>query len=103
MNKLFVVSAFLVLSMAAIAQTNGFAIVEKNDKKQVDILFNGKLITAYCYYDSSRKPILFPVNTVDGITGTRGYPYQMIAGERTDHPHHTGIWLNYESVNGLDF
>lgn len=103
MNKLFAVSAFLVLSVVAIAQTNGFAIVEKNDKKQVDILFNGKLMTAYCYYDSSRKPILFPVNTVDGITVTRGYPYQMIAGERTDHPHHTGIWLNYESVNGLDF
>jgi hypothetical protein len=25
------------------------------------------------------------------------------AGERTDHPHHVGLWLNYESVNGLDF
>ncbi|HJS53503.1 MAG TPA: PmoA family protein, partial [Chitinophagaceae bacterium] len=55
------------------------------------------------YYDSGRKPVLFPVNTVDGITVTRSYPFKMIAGERTDHPHHTGIWLNYESVNGLDF
>jgi hypothetical protein len=43
------------------------------------------------------------VNTVDGITVTRGYPFQPVPGERTDHPHHTGIWLNYESVNGLDF
>jgi hypothetical protein len=60
-------------------------------------------MTAYCYYDSSRKQFLFPVNTVDGITVTRSYPFKMIAGERTDHPHHTGIWLNYESVNGLDF
>ena len=60
-------------------------------------------MTAYCYYDSSRKPVLFPVNTVDGITVTRSYPFKLIAGERTDHPHHTGIWLNYESVNGLDF
>jgi hypothetical protein len=60
-------------------------------------------MTAYCFYDSSRKPILFPVNTVDGITVTRSYPFKMVAGERTDHPHHTGIWLNYESVNGLDF
>ncbi|HQX40663.1 MAG TPA: PmoA family protein, partial [Niabella sp.] len=25
------------------------------------------------------------------------------ADERTDHPHHIGIWLNYESVNGIDF
>lgn len=47
--------------------------------------------------------MLFPVNTVDGITVTRSYPFKMVAGERTDHPHHTGLWLNYESVNGLDF
>jgi hypothetical protein len=53
--------------------------------------------------DSSKKPVLFPVNTIDGITVTRSYPYKLVAGERTDHPHHTGIWLNYESVNGLDF
>jgi hypothetical protein len=81
----------------------GFTITEEKDKKQVNILFNNKLLTAYCYYDSSRKPILFPVNTVDGITVTRSYPFRTVAGERTDHPHHTGIWLNYESVNGLDF
>src|SRR5258705_3988666 len=103
MSKLFAVSIFLFLSIATLAQTKGFAIVEKKDKKQVDILFNNKLMTAYCYFDSSRKPVLFPVNTVDGITVTRSYPFQMIAGERTDHPHYTGIWLNYESVNGLDF
>jgi len=104
MNKLFIGVAFLFVSMDTPGQqTKGFSIVEKNDRKQVDILFNGKLMTAYCYYDSSRKTFLFPVNTTDGIAVTRGYPYQMIAGERTDHPHHTGIWLNYESVNGLDF
>ncbi|TMI65855.1 MAG: hypothetical protein E6H07_08075 [Bacteroidetes bacterium] len=104
MNKLFSFLILLSVSKAAIAQpSTGFSIVEKKDKKQVDILFNNKLLTAYCYYDSSRKPVLFPVNTVDGITVTRSYPFQMIAGERTDHPHHTGIWLNYESVNGLDF
>src|SRR5258705_6968166 len=103
MSKLFAVSIFLFLSIATLAQTKGFAIVEKKDKKQVDILFNNKLMTAYCYFDSSRKPVLFPVNTVDGITVTRSYPFKMIAGERTDHPHHTGIWMNYESVNGLDF
>ena len=51
MNKLFAISAFLFLSVVAIAQTNGFSIEEKKDKKQVDILFNGKLMTAYCHYD----------------------------------------------------
>ena len=98
------VSSLALLCMSVTAQqSKGFSFVERKDKKQVDILFDGKLMTAYCYYDSSRKPVLFPVNTVDGITVTRSYPFKMIAGERTDHPHHTGIWLNYESVNGLDF
>ena len=104
MSKLFSVSVFLSLSIATLGQqVKGFSILERKDKKQVDILFNDKLMTAYCYFDSSGKPFLFPVNTVDGITVTRSYPFKMIAGERTDHPHHTGIWLNYESVNGLDF
>ena len=104
MTRLLFVAVLILISMTVTAQhPTGFTIVEKKDKKQVDILFNNKLLTAYCYYDSSRKPVLFPVNTLDGITVTRSYPFQIIPGERTDHPHHTGIWLNYESVNGLDF
>ena len=98
------ICAVLFFSQFIVAQqTKGFSFVERKDQKQVDILYNGKLMTSYCFYDSSMKPMLFPVNTVDGITVTRSYPYKMVAGERTDHPHHTGIWLNYESVNGLDF
>ncbi len=81
----------------------GFEIKERKAQKQVDILWNGKLMTSYCYYDSIRKPFLFPLNTIDGITVTRGYPVHPHAGERTDHPHHTGMWMNYESVNDLDF
>src|SRR5678809_483275 len=104
MIKLFSVFILLSLSVITIAQqSTGFSLVEKKDKKQVDVLYNNKLLTAYCNLDSSRKPVLFPVNTIDGITVTRSYPFKLIAGERTDHPHHTGIWLNYESVNGLDF
>ena len=104
MNKLIGFTMLIFVNMATTAQqSTGFKIVEEKGKKQVDILYNNKLLTAYCYYDSSRKPFLFPVNTLEGVTVTRGYPFKMIAGERTDHPHHTGIWLNYESVNGLDF
>jgi len=61
------------------------------------------LLTSYVYSDTIKKPILFPLNSLDGITVTRGYPIFKVSGERTDHPHHTGVWLNYESVNGLDF
>jgi hypothetical protein len=81
----------------------GFSFAEKGDQKGIDLLFNGKLLTAYCYYDSIKKPFLWPVNTLDGITVTRGFPIKPVAGERTDHPHHVGVWMNYEAVNGLDF
>ena len=84
-------------------QSTGFIVKNNPAQKQVDVFYNNQLLTSYCYYDSSRKPMLFPVNTVEGIAVTRGYPFKTIVGERTDHPHHTGIWLNYESVNGLDF
>lgn len=83
--------------------SNGFSIVAGKNQKQLDILYNGKLLTSYCYYDTIMKPFLFPLNTTDGITVTRGYPIAPRTGERTDHPHHTGMWMNYESVNGLDF
>ncbi len=82
---------------------HGFKLVEKPGQSQIDIVFNNKLLTSYVYLDSIKKPILFPVNSLDGITVTRGFPIHKVSGERTDHPHHTGIWLNYESVNGLDF
>ena len=81
----------------------GFSFIDKPAQKEVAILYNGKLMTAYCYYDSVFKPVLYPLNTVDGITVTRGYPLHPVVGDRTDHPHHIGMWMNYESVNGLDF
>lgn len=92
---------FMLLS-SALAQ-KGFSVVEKNADKKIEILYDGKLLTAYCYFDSTEKPVLFPVKTLTGNVITRGFPIAPRAGERTDHPHHVGIWLNYESVNGLDF
>jgi hypothetical protein len=104
MKKIVLFNFLQLMLVAAMAQNNkGFEIVEKPASKQVDILYNGKLLTAYCYYDSIMKPFLYPVNTLDGVTVTRGYPIAPRTGDRTDHPHHVGIWMNYESVNGLDF
>jgi hypothetical protein len=105
MKKALIAFCLVLLFTPGFSQqiTPGFRIVEQKEQKQVVILWNDKLLTAYCYYDSIRKPILFPLMTTDGITVTRGYPIKPVAGERTDHPHHTGMWLNYESVNGLDF
>jgi hypothetical protein len=81
----------------------GFSFVDIPASKKVELRYDGKLFTAYCYFDSTEKPVLFPIKTTSGVTITRGYPVAPRPGERTDHPHHLGLWLNYESVNGLDF
>jgi hypothetical protein len=49
------------------------------------------------------KPVLYPLTTSDGAFVTRGWPLDPRPGERVDHPHHVGMWLNYGDVNGLDF
>ena len=94
----------LIICLAATAQDKKeFSVVLRKEDKRVDILWGKQLITSYRYDDSVRKPFLFPINSPNGVTVTRGWPLEPRPGERTDHPHHTGIWMNYESVNGLDF
>lgn len=97
-----ITSCLLTTVIPGVAQ-KGFSLVENAEKKKVEVRYNNKLLTAYCYFDSTEKPVLFPIHTLSGVTVTRGYPVAPRLGERTDHPHHLGLWLNYESVNGLDF
>ena len=73
------------------------------DQQKVDVLIDGKLFTSFLYPDKLEKPILYPLITASGLTVTRGFPLDKRGNERTDHPHHVGLWFNYESVNGLDF
>ncbi len=79
-------------------------VVKKNEKK-VDVLVDGQPFTAYFFPSDSilKKPVLYPIRTSKGTIVTRSYPFIKKAGERVDHPHHVGMWLNYESVNGFDF
>src|SRR5262245_19183998 len=96
---------FIIVTLAVSSSygQKGFAFVDKPSNKKVELRYDGKVFTAYCYFDSTEKPVLFPIKTTSGVTITRGYPVAPRPGERTDHPHHLGLWLNYESVNGLDF
>ena len=102
MLRNIVLLMIMVLS-STLGVAQGFKWKEKKDEKKLELQWNGKLITAYCYFDSTEKPILYPIKTLSGKTVTRGYPIAPRQGERTDHPHHAGLWFNYESVNGLDF
>lgn len=72
-------------------------------KNEVDISIDGKPFTSFLYPDSLEKPVLFPVHASNGTIVTRGFPLDPKPHEPTDHPHHIGIWFNYENLNGIDF
>ena len=77
----------------------------KNGKTSVDVSVGGKPFTSYFFPGENvlKKAVLFPLISAKGTTITRGYPMAPRAGERVDHPHHVGMWLNYEDVNGFDY
>ncbi len=72
-------------------------------ENRIDVLIGGKIFTSYCWPENVYKPILYPVYTSSGTEITRGFPLRPREGERNDHIHQVGIWLNYGKVNGLDF
>jgi len=76
---------------------------EHPDEKKIDVLVGGKLFTSYRWPDNVYKPILYPLITSGGTTVTRGFPLEPREGERNDHRHQVGNWLNYGNVNGFDF
>lgn len=78
-------------------------LIKSSTEKKVDVLIGGKPFTSFLYPDSLEKPVLFPLRTAGGTVVTRGFPLAPNPGEPTDHPHHIGLWFNFENVNGLDF
>lgn len=74
----------------------------KGDDK-IDVMIGGELFTSYMFSDKLTKPVLYPVKTPAGIKVNRGFPFEEVAGEAKDHPHHVGIFFTYDEVNGSGF
>jgi len=91
------------LPAAPAAPANGVTVVPNEVAHRVDVLVDGQPFTSYIWPETLKKPVLFPLRTASGTIITRGFPLEPRPGERVDHPHHVGLWLNYESVNGVDF
>ena len=71
--------------------------------RTITITAAGKPFTTFMYPDTLAKPVLYPIYATDNQLITRGFPLATRSGEPVDHPHHLGLWFNYENVNGLDF
>ncbi len=108
MKNLVVTSAALLVglasfSTAAAQKPEAVRVVLNAKARKVDVFVGQQLFTTFLYPDSLEKPVLYPLRAASGTVVTRGFPLNPRPGDPTDHPHHIGLWFNYENVNGLDF
>lgn len=106
MNKItrvLLLIATIVFTSASFAQNKHVVVGLVPGQQKVVITIGGKPFTEFVYADSMEKPFLYPIYAPDGQTITRGFPWNPQPNDPTDHPHHIGLWFNYEKVNGLDF
>ena len=86
------------------AQKKDMVKVEKvANEHKINITIGDTYFSSFLYPDTLEKPVLYPIATVGGTIVTRGFPLDPKPNDPTDHPHHIGMWFNYENVNGLDF
>jgi hypothetical protein len=89
--------------VAAADGKKGVELVTHEAGRRVDVLIDGQPFTSYIWPITLKKPVLYPLRTSAGTVVTRGFPLEPRPGERVDHPHHVGLWLNHGDVNGFDF
>ena len=104
LTKFGAIAVFAVAPFIAQAQkSEPVKILASADEHKVDVMIGGKLFTQFLYPDTLEKPVLFPLYAANGTVVTRGFPLAPRPGEPNDHPHHIGLWFNFERLNGLDF
>jgi len=92
-----------LLGSAGPHSSDRISVTVQQEQRRVDVMIDGHPFTSYIWPDRLAKPVIYPLRTANGTIITRGYPLDPRPGERVDHPHHVGMWLNYENVNGIDF
>jgi hypothetical protein len=101
MTKWILVWAMMLTGLAAAAADKGFSLEEGDGT--VSVKWEGKLITT-AYTIQFQRPVFHPLQLPDGTDFTRQWPVgEAREGEKTDHPHHKGLWFCHGDVNGVDF
>ena len=103
MHKLKILLICLSVLFATCLQAQKVQFKQVDQDKKVEVFIDNKFFTAFIYPDNMEKQSLYPIIASSGKIITRGYPLQPRPFERTDHPHHVGMWFNFGDVNGLDF
>lgn len=91
---------FPAAALMAVAQVQ---ITQESGKIRVDI--DGKPFTEFFTAANGDvpKPFLHPLRSASGKIVTRRWPQEQNTGEETDHPHHRGVFVGHDHVNGVNF
>ena len=92
----------MLIATPSWAESDGVKLTVHDSERRVDVTIDGQVFTSYQWPTSLMKPVLYPLIVDGGLEVSRGYPLKPRDGERTDHPHHAGMWFNYGNVNGFD-
>lgn len=104
MKKIFSILITITLLAAGCKDAStGVKFITDEAKQSVEVFINDIYFTSFIYPDNMEKQTLYPIQTPSGKFITRGFPLNPRPFERTDHPHHVGLWFNFGDVNGLDF
>ena len=103
MKKIINTLIVLIVGVGCFPSTPKIDFKYNGEGKQIDVYVGTKYFTSLIYPDAMEKSVLYPIVTASGKEITRGYPLHPRPFERTDHPHHVGLWFSFGDVNGLDF
>ncbi|MES2004901.1 MAG: PmoA family protein [Bacteroidota bacterium] len=93
----------VVISINSLSAQDKILVKKDPDQQKITVYIGKKIFTEFVYTDTMEKPFLYPIYAPNGQTITRGFPWKPEPNDPVDHPHHIGLWFNYENVNGLDF
>lgn len=109
-----VLSAAIIVSILALTAAAEPKVEFSKTTGAIKVLVDGEHFTSYIHaIDPAKpfaaddvlltKPVLYPLRTPSGITVTRSWPFEKVAGEKQDHPHHIGLYFTYDLTNGNNF
>ena len=93
----------LRLCLFLLSATVSAQVVCKQSPNTITVEIDGQPFTTFHYGNDWPKPFLHPLRTTSGVSITRGFPLETIAGESNDHHWHRGLWFAHGDINGVDF
>jgi hypothetical protein len=98
--KTHIAGVLLAAGIAAGAADGNVGFEKREGLLRVTV--GGKHFTDYNFL-AERFPHFDPLIGPTGTNVMRNYPMRTVEGEKTDHPHHRGLWFTHGDVNGHDF